>query len=105
LCVIQFDNKDVGLAIRRDMIYLSSHSDAVNVLDTPENDPANNGRKIKRSDGDTSSTLWNYHLDHISRGRIECLVKKDILHSLDFTDLEQYRHYVKNKFAEECNYL
>jgi hypothetical protein len=33
-CVIQFDNKDVGLTIRRDMLYLLSHSDVVNVLDT-----------------------------------------------------------------------
>jgi hypothetical protein len=35
LC-IQFDNKDIGLSIQRDMLYLSSHIDVVNVLDTPE---------------------------------------------------------------------
>jgi hypothetical protein len=67
-CVIQFDNKDVGLAIRRDMLYLLSQSNVVNVLDTPENDLASSGRKIKRSDGETSSKLWHYHLGHISRG-------------------------------------
>jgi hypothetical protein len=45
----------------------------------------------KRSDGETSSKLWHYRLGHISRGRIERLVKGLILHHLDFTDLEQYR--------------
>jgi hypothetical protein len=55
-CVIQFDNKDVGLTIRRDMLYLLSHSDAVNVLDTSENNPTSSGRK-KQSDGETSSKL------------------------------------------------
>jgi hypothetical protein len=67
-CVIQFNNKDVGLTIRRDMLYLLSQSDIVNVLDTPENDPASGGRKRKRSDGETSSKLWHYRLGHISRG-------------------------------------
>jgi hypothetical protein len=71
--VIQFDNKDVGLAIRRDMLYLLSNNDIVNVLDTPENDPARSGRKRKRSDGEISSKLWNHRLGHILRGdRTSC---------------------------------
>jgi hypothetical protein len=100
-CVIQFDNKNVGLAIRRDMLYLLSQSDVVNVLDTPENDPASSGRKRKRSDGETSSKLWHHRLGHISRGRIECLVKEQILHPLDFTDLEQCRDCIKGEFAKQ----
>jgi hypothetical protein len=56
-CVIQFDNKDIGLAIRRDMLYLLSHSDVVNVLDTPESDLASSDRKRKLSDGETSLKL------------------------------------------------
>lgn len=35
------------------------------------------------------------------KGRIECLVKKEILHSLDFTDLEQCRNCIKDKFAKQ----
>jgi hypothetical protein len=53
------------------MLYLLSHSDAVNVLDTPENDLANSVRKRKRGDGESSSELWHYRLIHISMGRIE----------------------------------
>jgi hypothetical protein len=56
-CVIQFHNKDVGHAVRRDMLYLFLHSDAVNFLDTPENDPASSGRKRKQSYGETSPKL------------------------------------------------
>jgi hypothetical protein len=67
-CVIKFDNKDVGLAIRIDMLYLLLHGDVVNVLDTPENEPASSGRKRKHSDGETSSKLWHYCLGHILRG-------------------------------------
>jgi hypothetical protein len=65
------------------MLYLLLHNDVVNVLDTPENDPASSGRKRKRNDGETSSKLWHYRLGHILRGRIERLVKEHILHPLD----------------------
>jgi hypothetical protein len=100
-CVIQFDNKNVGLTIRRDMLYLLSQSDVVNVLNTLENDPASSGRKRKRSDGEISSKLWHYRLGHISRERIERLVREQILHPLDFTDLEQCRDCIKGKFAKQ----
>ena len=32
-CVIQYNNKDIGLAIRRDMLYLLSHCNVVNEID------------------------------------------------------------------------
>jgi hypothetical protein len=63
-CIIQFNNKDVGLAIQREMLYLLSYCDIVNVLDTPETKSTNNGRKRKRNDGETSSKLWHYHFGH-----------------------------------------
>jgi hypothetical protein len=100
-CVIQFDNKDVGLFVRRDMFYLLSHSDVVTVLDTLETEATGSGRKRKWSDGETSFKLWHYRLDHISRGRIEHLVKEQILHPLDFTDLEQSKDCIKGKFAKQ----
>jgi hypothetical protein len=82
------------------MFYLLSHSDVVNIINTPENDPTNSGRKRKQSDGDTSSKLRHYRLGHISRLTIECLVKEQILHPLDFTDLEQCRDCIMGKFAK-----
>jgi hypothetical protein len=82
------------------LFYLLSQSD-VNVLDTPENDPASSGRKRKQSDGEISSKLWHYRLSHISRGRIERLVSEQILYPLDFTDLEQCIDCIKGKFAKQ----
>ena len=45
-------------------------------------------RKRKR-DHDASSKLWRCRLGHISNGRIERLVKNDILPPLEFSDLKQ----------------
>jgi hypothetical protein len=67
-CIVQFSNKDVGLAVLQDMLYLLSPSDVVNVLYTPENDPANSGKKRKRGDGESSSKLRHYCLGHVLRG-------------------------------------
>jgi hypothetical protein len=91
----------IGLAIRRDILYLLLHSKVVNVLDTSKNNPASSGRKRKRSDEEISSKLWHYRLGHISRGRIERLIREHILHPLDFTDLEKCRDCIKGKFAKQ----
>ena len=47
---------------------------------------ANVNRKRKRAH-DASSKLWHCRLCHISRRRIERLVKNDILPLLEFSDL------------------
>jgi hypothetical protein len=42
-------------------------------------------------------------LGHILKGRIERLIKDEILHPLDFTDLEQSRDCIKHKFVKQIN--
>jgi hypothetical protein len=56
-------------------------------------------RKQKRIQ-DASSKLWHCRLDHISRGRIEGLVKNEILPPLEFSDLEQCRGCIKRKYTK-----
>jgi hypothetical protein len=34
--------------------------------------------------GEPSLKLWHCHLGHITRGRIECLIKEEIIHPLEF---------------------
>ena len=46
---------------------------------------------------DASLKLWHCRLGHISRGRIERLIKKSILPSLEFLDLEQCIDCIKGK--------
>jgi hypothetical protein len=57
-------------------------------------------RKRKRTQ-DTSSKLWHCHLGHISRGRIERLVKNEIFPPLEFSDLEQCIECIKEKFVKK----
>ena len=61
---------------------------------------ANVNRKRKRAH-DASSKLWHCSLGHISRGRIERLVKNNILPPLELSDLEQCRYCIKGKVRKE----
>jgi hypothetical protein len=49
-------------------------------------DVTNKRRRIMTNDNVTSSKLWHCRLSHISRGRMERLIKEEILAPLDFSD-------------------
>jgi len=90
-CEIQFNKECVGLAFRQDKIYLLSLSENVNVASSKNKNSSsyeNVTKKRNRIDA-ISSKLWHYRLVHISRGRIERLVKASILPPLEFSELEQ----------------
>ena len=57
-------------------------------------------RKRKRAH-DALSKLWHYRLGHILMGRIERLVKNDILPLLELSDLEQCRECIKEKYVKK----
>ncbi|EEE61551.1 hypothetical protein OsJ_15889 [Oryza sativa Japonica Group] len=94
-CELWHNNACIGLAVLRDELYLLSLSENVNVVSslTKEN------KKRKRT-SDVSSKLWHCRLGHISRGRIERLVKNEILPPLEFSDLEQCIECIKGKFVK-----
>jgi hypothetical protein len=85
--LILFDNKIVGLAFRQGKLYMLSMHENVNVVCNDENivckengsSSTNVSTKRKRCDDATSAKLCHCHLGHISRGRIERLIKDDIL--------------------------
>jgi hypothetical protein len=92
-CEILCNNECVGLAFQKKDLYLLSLCENVNsVCDVNENvsSSMNTNRKLKRTQ-DASSKLWHCRLGHISRGRIERLVKNESLPLLEFLDLEQCR--------------
>jgi hypothetical protein len=60
----------------------------------------NMSSKRKRCDDVTSTKLWHYRLGHISRGRIERLIKDDILTPLDFSDSDYCINCIKGKYAK-----
>jgi hypothetical protein len=92
-CLIKYNNEDVGLAYFQDKLYLLSLNESVmNVCDD----------KDKRfSKNETSSKLWHSRLGHISRGRIERLIKEEILHPLDFSNFDQCIECIKGKFVKQ----
>jgi hypothetical protein len=61
----------------------------------------NESSKRKRCDDATSAKLWHYRLGHISRGRIERLIKNDILIPLNFSDSDYCIDCIKEKYAKQ----
>jgi hypothetical protein len=86
---------------------LSMHEN-VNVVCNDENvvckekvsSSTNVSNKRKRCDDATSAKLWHYHLGHISRG-VERLITDDILHQLDFSNLDYCINCIKGKYAKQ----
>jgi hypothetical protein len=72
------------------------------VCDVNENiSSSENINKKQKRTHDASSKLWHCHLDHISRGRIERVVKNKILAPLQFSDLEKCIECIKGKYAKK----
>jgi hypothetical protein len=108
-CLILFDKEVVGFAFRQDKLYMLSMHENVNVVCNDENivckengsSSINVSSKRKRCDDATSSKLWHYRLGHISRGRIERLIKDDIITLLDFSDSDYCIDCMKGKYAKQ----
>jgi hypothetical protein len=108
-CLILFDNKVVGLAFRQDKLYMLSMHENVNVVCNDENvvckekssSSTNVSSKRKRCDDATSVKLWHYFLGHILRGRIERLIKDDILTPLGFSNSDYCINCIKGKYAKQ----
>ena len=81
VCNIKFHNISVGLGHLQGDLYLLSLDDysMMNVNDVMHK---------RKCDDETSLKLWHCRLGHISRGRIERLIREEILHSLDLSELD-----------------
>jgi hypothetical protein len=90
-CFIQFNDEIVGLALQQGNLYLLSlDNSAMNAHDVVCNVKIN----------ETSSKLWHCRLGDISKGRMERLIKEEILHSLDFTEDNPCLDCIKGKFTK-----
>jgi hypothetical protein len=102
-CLIECNDTVISIAFRRNDLYLILLRESVNsVCDNNANVSSSTlaNRKRKRTQ-DASSKLWHCRLGHISRGRIERLVKNEILPPLEFSDLEQCIECIKGKFVKK----
>jgi hypothetical protein len=87
-CLITFNDKIVGRAMRHDKLYLLSIKDFINVVCSENNVNISSSKNKRKRIDDVSSKLWHHRLSHILRGRIERLVKESILLPLEFSDFE-----------------
>ena len=90
-CAIWCNNTHVGVAFLHNELYLLSLREKVySVCNANEHVfTSNKEQKKKKKRTHDSSKLWHCRLGHISRGRIERLVKNYILPPLEFSDIEQ----------------
>ena len=101
-CAIWLKDKCVGVATLFDKLYLLSlHEKVLSVCDVNEKVSLSNKEQKKRKRTLDSSKLWHCRLGHISRGRIESLVKNDILPPLEFSDIEQCIDCIKGKYVKQ----
>src|SRR3954470_13943595 len=101
-CAIWLKDICLGVATLYDKLYLLSlHEKVFSVCDVNEKVPLSNKEQKKRKRTLDSSKLWHCRLGHISRGRIESLVKNDILPPLEFSDIEQCIDCIKGKYAKQ----
>ena len=76
--ILKYCNNDVDLGVRRGKLYMLSLNDYVLHVSNVSND------ENKWKGTSTSSKLWHRRLGHISRGRMERLIKNDVLLPIDF---------------------
>jgi hypothetical protein len=108
-CLILFDNKVMSLVFRQDKLYMLSIHENVNVVYNDEDvvckenvsSSTNVSSKRKRCNDATSVKLWHYRLGHISKGRVERLIKNDILTPLDFSNSYYCVDCIKGKYAKQ----
>ena len=100
-CAIWFKDACVGIALLHNELYLLSLRDEMHsVCNVNEQISLSDKEQKKRKRTHDSSKLWHCHLGHISRGRIERLVKNDILPLLEFSDIEQCVDCIKGKYVD-----
>jgi hypothetical protein len=101
-CAIWFKDACVGVALLHDELYLLSLCEKVHSMcNMNEQISLLNKEQKNRKQTHDSSKLWHYRLGHISRGRIESLVKNDILPPLEFSDIEQCINCIKGKYVKQ----
>jgi len=95
-CLLKSNNKIFGLAPMHAKLYLLLLNDSfvMNLRDVTN--------KQKRSiTNETSLKLWHCHLGHISKGGMVHLIREEILHPLDFSDLENCINCIKRKYVKQ----
>jgi hypothetical protein len=101
--LIECNDTVISIAFRRNDLYLISLRESVNsICDNNANVfPSTLANRKRKRTHHASSKLWRCRLGHISRARIERLVKNEIIPLLEFSDLEQCIERRKGKIVKK----
>jgi len=101
-----FGNNEVKISCNSSLIGSGVLSDGLYLLNLDPNsivqrqsDVCNIVRNKRGRVTESSSMLWHKRLGHISRKRMERLIKENILHSLDFSDFDNCIDCIKGKLT------
>jgi len=95
ICLLSYDSKVVGKATKFDGLYrLNLDSNVFNSLHVQ---CIGTKRAFIK---ENSFSLWHRRLGHISKERIDRLIKDEVLPSLDYKDLEQCVDCIRGKLAK-----
>ena len=90
----------VGTANLVNGLYCLNFNTVLESSSVSASDTAVGKKRQKRNE--SSSMLWHRRLGHISRARLERMVKQGILHDLDFSDFDSCVDCIKGKFPSKA---
>ncbi|GJZ21613.1 putative RNA-directed DNA polymerase [Tanacetum coccineum] len=97
---VYFNSRLVGTgSLNNNLIKLQLDSNFEKSLLSMDVNVISNGTR-KHLDEESSSRLWHKRLGHISKDRMQRLIKEEILHHLDFLDFNQCVECIKGKFVK-----
>ncbi|GJU64837.1 retrovirus-related pol polyprotein from transposon TNT 1-94 [Tanacetum coccineum] len=97
---VYFNSRLVGTgSLDNNLIKLQLDSNFEKSLLSMDVNVISNGKR-KHLDEESSSRLWHKRLGHISKDRMQRLIKEGILHHLDFSDFNQCVECIKGKFVK-----
>ncbi|GJV20865.1 retrovirus-related pol polyprotein from transposon TNT 1-94 [Tanacetum coccineum] len=97
---VYFNSRLVGTgSLDNNLIKLKLDSNFEKYLLSMDVNVISNGKR-KYLDEESSSRLWYKRLGHISKDRMQRLIKERILHHLDFSDFNQCIECIKGKFVK-----
>ncbi|GKB59637.1 putative RNA-directed DNA polymerase [Tanacetum coccineum] len=100
---VYFNSRLIGTgSLDNNLIKLQLDSNFEKPLLSMDANVISNGKR-KHLDEESSSRLWHKRLGHISKDRMQRLIKEGILHHLDFSDFNQCVEYICGPFINDIS--
>jgi hypothetical protein len=99
--LITFNDEVMGRAFMHEKLYLLSIKNFINIVSSENNMNVSSSKNKHKKIDDVYLKVWHHRLRHISRERIERLVKESILPPLEFSNFDQCIDCIKGKYVKQ----